>query len=225
MSEAFPAAAAFGDEQSVGLELPLLEASPVERADAARNRARILCAAERLFAERGAGCVSMDEVADAAGVGKGTLFRRFGSRAALALAVLSEHERAFQEQLIRGEPPLGPGAPPLERLIAFGHAVLDRLDAHAELLFAAEGGGARFGAPPYAVYRLHMALLLDEVDPSCDAEFLAESLLATLGADFFLYMRDVREMPLERLKDGWETLVRGTVGGIATSARRTSAST
>ena len=208
-------AAPHTDLQAAALELPLIEASPVERADAARNRTRILCAAERLFAERGAGCVSMDEVAEAAGVGKGTLFRRFGSRAALALAVLSEHERAFQEELIRGEPPLGPGAPALERLIAFGHAVLDRLDAHAELLFAAEGGGARFGAPPYAVYRLHMALLLDEVDPSCDAEFLAESLLATLGADFFLYMRDVREMPLARLKAGWETLVRGTVAAAA----------
>ncbi|HTC72278.1 MAG TPA: hypothetical protein VK655_05280, partial [Solirubrobacteraceae bacterium] len=91
-------------------------------------------------------------------------------------------------------------------------------DTHAELLFAAEGGGARFGAPPYAVYRLHMALLLDELDPSCDAEFLAESLLAALGADFFLYMRDVREMPLERLKTGWETLVRGTVGGAASAS-------
>lgn len=219
MSEVFPAAATHSEEHSAGLELPVIGASPVERSDAARNRARILCTAERLFAERGAACVSMDEVADAAGVGKGTLFRRFGSRAALALAVLSEHERAFQEQLIRGEPPLGPGAPPLERLIAFGHAVLDRLDAHAELLFAAEGGGARFGAPPYAVYRLHMALLLDEVDPRCDADFLAESLLASLGADFFLYMRDVREMPLERLKSGWETFVRGTVAGAA-SARR-----
>jgi AcrR family transcriptional regulator len=213
-----PPATAHADEHSALVELPLIEASPVERADAARNRARILCTAERLFAERGAGCVSMDEVADAAGVGKGTLFRRFGSRAALALAVLSEHERAFQEQLIRGEPPLGPGAPALERLVAFGHAVLERLDTHAELLFAAEGGGARFGAPPYAVYRLHMALLLDELDPSCDAEFLAESLLATLGADFFLYMRDVRGMPLARLKAGWETLVRGTVSGAASAS-------
>ena len=77
-------AAPDSDQHAAGLELPLIEASPVERADAARNRTRILCAAERLFAERGAGCVSMDEVAEAAGVGKGTLFRRFGSRAALA---------------------------------------------------------------------------------------------------------------------------------------------
>lgn len=200
------------------LELPQIEPESSERADAARNRERILCAAARLFAERGAGCVSMDEIAQAADVGKGTLFRRFGSRAALARAVLSERERAFQEEIIRGAPPLGPGVPPLERLIAFGHAVLDALDAHAELIFAGEGGGSRFASPPYAVYRLHIALLLGEVDPDCDAEFLAESLLAALGADFFLYMRDVREMPLERLKAGWETLVRATVGAAASAS-------
>jgi AcrR family transcriptional regulator len=205
------------------LELPQVEPEVVERADAARNRERILCEAARLFSERGAGCVSMEEVADAAGVGKGTLFRRFGSRAALARAVLSERERGFQERIIRGEPPLGPGVPPLQRLVAFGHAVLENLDSDAELALAGEVGGARFAAPPYAVYRLHMTLLLREVDPRCDAELLAESLLAALGADFFLYMRDLREMPLERLKAGWETLVRGTVGA-ASGASAASAS-
>jgi AcrR family transcriptional regulator len=201
------------------LELPLIEPQSTERADAARNRVSILCAAQRLFAERGAGCVSMDEVAEAAGVGKGTLFRRFGSRAALARAVLSERERAFQEHIIRGDPPLGPGAPPRQRLIAFGHAVLDLLDGQAELLLAAEGGAARFASPPYAVYRLHMTLLLREADPNCDAEYLAETLLACLGADFFLYLREAREMGLARLKAGWEELVRGTVPAQSLEAR------
>jgi AcrR family transcriptional regulator len=199
-------------------ELPQIGPESGERADAARNRERILCTAARLFSERGAGCVSMDEVASAAGVGKGTLFRRFGSRAALARAVLSERERAFQEEIIRGDPPLGPGAPPLARLVAFGHAVLDALDSHADLALAAEFSGARFAAPAYAIYRLHIALLLGEVGPGCDAEFLAESLLAALGADFFLYMRDVRGMPLERLKAGWETLVRASVGAAASAS-------
>jgi AcrR family transcriptional regulator len=200
-------------EPPMALELPQIETSSSERADAVRNRERILCAAQRLFTEHGAGCVSMDAVAEAAGVGKGTLFRRFGSRAALARAVLSERERAFQEHIIRGAPPLGPGAPPRERLIAFGHAVLQLLDGQAELIVAAEGGAARFASPPYAVYRLHITLLLREADPGCDAEFLAEMLLACLGADFFLYLREVREMPLERLQAGWEELVRKTIPG------------
>lgn len=188
-------------------ELPLLESDTPERADAARNRERILCAAARLFRERGAGCVSMDDVAQAAGVGKGTLFRRFGSRAALARAVLSEHESALQESFIRGAPPLGPGAPPRERLVAFGEAWLDMMAVHAELLAAAEVASARFDAAPYAVRRLHLTLLLREADPGCDAEVISELLLTALSAEWFIYMREVRELPLERLKRGWAELV------------------
>jgi AcrR family transcriptional regulator len=192
-------------------ELPVIETEAVERQDAARNRERILCAARRLFDERGAGCVSMDDVAEAAGVGKGTLFRRFGSRASLAAAVLSERERALQEAIIRGAPPLGPGAPATERLVAFGEAMLDMLEAHSELLLAAETGPARYTHPAYAVHRLHAALLLSEASPGCDAELLADSLLAGLGAELFVYLRQVREMPLDRLKDGWQALVERTV--------------
>src|SRR5258705_11363848 len=103
-------------------DLPQLEPDSSERADAARNRERILCAARRLFDERCAGCVSMDDVAEAAGVGKGTLFRRFGSRASLAAAVLSERERRFQEGIIRREPPLRPRALPQEPLVALAEA-------------------------------------------------------------------------------------------------------
>jgi AcrR family transcriptional regulator len=192
-------------------ELPLIVPESLERADAARNRERILCAARRLFDERGAGCVSMDEIAETAGVGKGTLFRRFGSRAALAAAVLSERERDFQEGFIRGEPPLGPGAPAQERLSAFGESMLDILEAHTELLLAAETGPARFAHPAYVVHRLHVMLLLREADPGCDAEMLADTLLAALGVELFIYLRRVRGMSLTRLKDGWRELVRRTI--------------
>ena len=192
---------------SNGFELPVIAEEAGARADASRNRARILEAAARLFAERGPECVSMDCIAEAAGVGKGTVFRRFGSRAALAQAVLSESESEFQETIIRGAPPLGPGAPPCERLIAFGEGVLDHLDSHAALIAAAELGGARFSSAPYGVYRAHVALLLAEADPACDADALAEMLLATLTADLFIHMRALREIPLERLKAGWRELV------------------
>ena len=73
-----------------------------ERADARRNRERILCAAARLIDEKGIDCMSMGDVAHAAGVGKGTLYRRFGDRAALLRALISEPEQEFQDNLIRG---------------------------------------------------------------------------------------------------------------------------
>ncbi|MGW4659147.1 helix-turn-helix domain-containing protein [Streptomyces sp. NPDC004279] len=82
-----------------------------ERADAARNRARLLEAAARLVAESGAGQVTMQAVAEAAGVGKGTLFRRFGDRDGLLLALLDEAEEAFQEAYTSGPPsPAGTGS-------------------------------------------------------------------------------------------------------------------
>jgi len=95
-------------------DLPLIQDGPPprERADAARNRLRILEAAARLVDERGIEHVSMEDVACTAGVGTGTLYRRFGDRAGLALALLEEDTREFQNALIAGEPPLGPARPP-----------------------------------------------------------------------------------------------------------------
>jgi AcrR family transcriptional regulator len=190
------------------IQLPLIVPEGQPRADAARNRDRILCTAARLFGERGAQCVSMDEIAEAAGVGKGTVFRRFGSRAALAAAVLSEHESDFQEHIIRGCPPLGPGAPPSERLIAFGEGLLDLLHLHSALIAAADHGGARLLSAPYGVYRTHVTLLLREAEPGCDAELLADMLLSALSVELFIHLRRVQAMPLERLKAGWRELVR-----------------
>ena len=81
---------------------------PAERADAARNRLRVLEAFERLCARDGIDHVSMDAVAAEAGVGKGTIYRRFGDRSGLALALLGEDERKLQNAVLRGRTPLGP---------------------------------------------------------------------------------------------------------------------
>ena len=105
------------------IELPVV-GSPSVRSDAARNRMLILAAAERLFAKNGVTCTSMDAIAAEAGVGKGTLFRRFGDRGSLVFALLDSTAREFQDRFISGPPPLGPGAPPVERLTAFGEALL-----------------------------------------------------------------------------------------------------
>jgi AcrR family transcriptional regulator len=190
--------------------LPTIDAEPCERADAARNRRRILAAAARLIEERGVEHVSMDAIAADAGVGKGTLFRRFGDRSGLVMALLDERTREFQDRLIRGEPPLGPGAPPAERIIAFGRGMLALLEAHGEMLLAAELGArwVRGEAGVYALYRTHLAMLVRECSPELDDEYLAEALLAPLGPETFLYLRKGRSLPLERIEAGYEQLVR-----------------
>lgn len=197
-------------------ELPVLGGELGERADARRNRLKILEAAERLFAENGCEAVSMDAVAEAAGVGKGTLYRRFGDRSGLARAVLNEREREFQESLIRGEPPLGPGAPPAARLVAFGHGVLELVESHGDLIMAAQHGraGARFAGPVYATYRQHVAMLLGELDPRIDSGYFADVLLAALNAEMYDFWRAEAGITHERLADGFAELVRAVAASV-----------
>jgi AcrR family transcriptional regulator len=188
--------------------LPVLDGTPCERADAARNRRRILEAAAELIDEQGAEHVSMEAIAEAAGVGKGTLFRRFGDRVGLMNALLDERERDLQEAMIRGAAPLGPGAPPVERIVAFGRALLAHIESNGELLLSAERGAARFNARVYVFYRTHLLTLIRDAAPEADADYLADVLLAPLAARFHLYMRRAREFDLERLETGYEDLVR-----------------
>jgi AcrR family transcriptional regulator len=194
----------------VPLDLPLAEPDPqlTERADAARNRRRILAAAAALVEERGIDSVSMQDVARAASVGTGTLYRRFGDRAGLALALLDEHTRAFQDALIAGPPPLGPGAPAADRLHAFGAGYLDLLERHAEILLAASPTLGR-GDAPQELLATHLVILLREATPHVDPEFAARALLASLGPGQFLYLRRHLGWPVERVRRGWCELVDG----------------
>jgi AcrR family transcriptional regulator len=75
---------------SLGAIATTEESSPALRADAARNRLRILAAAADVFAERGLDA-STAEIARRAGVGEATLFRRFPSKFDLVVAILAEH--------------------------------------------------------------------------------------------------------------------------------------
>jgi AcrR family transcriptional regulator len=67
------------------------------RADAARNRVRLLDAATASFAERGVE-TSLDDIAKAAGVGIGTLYRHFPTREDLVLAVYGAQIEALDER-------------------------------------------------------------------------------------------------------------------------------
>jgi AcrR family transcriptional regulator len=190
-------------------ELPLADGEQRERADAQRNRLKVLIAAEKLFACHGVENVSMDAIAAEAGVGKGTLFRRFGDRAGLALALLEEHTAAMQEGMIRGPAPLGPGAPPKERLAAMARAQLALLEDHHDLMAAADKGraGTRFNSGPYVFLRVHATMLIREADPETDAEVVADVLLACLSADAFRYWRRSRGFDVERIAAAFDVLV------------------
>jgi AcrR family transcriptional regulator len=185
--------------------LPILGQDVRERSDAARNREALLVAAKRLVDRCGVAAVTTEAVAEAAGVGKGTVFRRFGSRAGLMAALLDQFESDWQASVIGGPPPLGPGAPPRDRLMAFGRSRLEQNLRGEALIRAAAAAPTR----NYAVYSFaatHLRYLLDQLDVAGDIALLATDLLAPLEVVILQQHIEIEGMSVERIAAGWEDL-------------------
>ena len=181
------------------------------RADAARNQELILAAAERVIAEAGAAGVTIAAVAEAAGVGNATVIRRFGGKAGLLGALLGEHERRLQEEIIRGRPPLGPGAPPLERIEEFLARLAKLYLRELDLLYASEtaAAGARYRIGAHGAWRQHVTMLIHAARPDLDAPLVAHLLLAPLDAEALVETRRLRRAAA--LPDALRALARGAL--------------
>jgi AcrR family transcriptional regulator len=201
-----------GVERLVELSVSAPQGPQRERGDAARNRALVLDAARRLVAQRGPDAVTMDDVAAAAGVGKGTLFRRFGSRAGLMVVLLDEDERASQQAFLFGPPPLGPDAPPLDRLVAFGRERMRFAHAHHELLSAANRDPHLRHVGAAVVQRTHVRVLLKSAKSTGDLDVQTDALLALLDADYIEHQLNDGGHTLKTLGDAWESLARKLCG-------------
>jgi polyketide synthase 12 len=190
-----------------------LRAAHAERADAARNRRRLLATARQILAEQGADKLTMDGLAERAGLGKGTVFRRFGTRAGIFAALLDDDERAFQEQVLAGPPPLGPGAAPLDRLIAYGRARTGFLIEHRGIARAAlDGQQPRPAGSQSPMSQLHIRILLGQMDlGDADLDMLAVQLTGALDGPLLLYLSasDLTAAPeaAERIASSWQGLV------------------
>ena len=192
---------------------------PAERADAARNRRHLLATAREILAEQGAGQLTMDGLAERAGLGKGTVFRRFGTRAGIFQALLDDEERDFQQAVLSGPPPLGPGATPLDRLIAYGRARTGFLISHRGIARAALDGRERVPAGRQSpMSREHIRFLLAGMHlAAVDLDVLAIQLTAALDGPPLLFLssdlldEDAADVTA-RLGRGWEDLARRITG-------------
>jgi AcrR family transcriptional regulator len=189
-------------------------APPAERADAARNRLHLLTTAREMLAEQGPDRLTMDGLAQRAGLGKGTVFRRFGTRAGIFQALLDDDERSFQQQVLSGPPPLGPGAPPLARLIAYGRARVGFMIGHREIARATlDGSQAVPAGRRTPMSQVHIRVLLGQLSlGTADLEMLTVQLAAALDGPVLLYLSSdelteaVGELD-ERIGQAWQDLV------------------
>jgi AcrR family transcriptional regulator len=203
----------------------LWDRPPPERADAARNRAHLLSTARAMLAESGQDKLTMDALAERAGLGKGTVFRRFGTRAGIFQALLDDEERDFQQRVLSGPPPLGPGADALDRLIAYGQARAAFLIRHREIARAAIDGSQPVPAGRRTpLSELHIRVLLGQMNlGAADLDLLAVQLTAALDGPLLLYLSavDLADAPDDmegRLASSWEDLIKRVCRSTARGA-------
>ncbi|MEV5647318.1 helix-turn-helix domain-containing protein [Nocardia sp. NPDC052254] len=185
-----------------------------ERADAVRNREHLVRTAREMLAEQGVDKVTMDGLAERADLGKGTVFRHFGTRAGIFRALLDADERRFQEQVLSGPPPLGPGAEPVERLVAYGRARIDFLLDHQAIARAAIERNQTVPVTDPSVTQLHIRMLLRRAASMSSLDGVSVQLTAALEGPLLLYLSrpeaGTNSMPEETssfLGDAWQTLI------------------
>ena len=192
---------------------PVIWGAPhAERADAARNRVHLLTTARQMLAEQDAARLTMDGLAERAGLGKGTVFRRFGTRAGIFQALLDDDERAFQQQVLSGPPPLGPGAAPLERLTAYGRARASFLVRRRDIARAAlDGSQPRPAGSRTPMSQIHIRMLLAQLSLArVDLDMLTVQLAAALDGPVLLYLSSVEladaDEVEQRIGQAWQDL-------------------
>ncbi|WP_333736267.1 TetR/AcrR family transcriptional regulator [Streptomyces sp. IBSBF 2806] len=173
------------------------------RKDATRNRAAILAAADTLFARLGSPeDVTMADIAAAAGVGKGTLFRAFDDRPGLLRALYEARLEPLREAVEAGPPPLGPATPPRQRALALLDAVLCfKLDNRRLALALEESGSSSpYQAEHYERWHGLLRAVLDQVPGLTDSDFTAHALLAATRADLVEHLAGQERIPRERMR-------------------------
>ncbi|MDT0612962.1 TetR/AcrR family transcriptional regulator [Streptomyces lancefieldiae] len=188
------------------------------RKDAVRNRQAVLAAADALFAHRESPeDVTMADIAAAAGVGKGTLFRAFGDRTGLIRALYEARLEPVREAVEAGPPPLGPATPPRQRVPALLDAVLCfKLDNRRLALALEEGGnGSPYQAEHYERWHGLLQGVLEQIPGLTGSAFTAHALLAATRADLVEHLAGRERVPRDRMRAQLADFTAGVLDGGA----------
>jgi AcrR family transcriptional regulator len=204
-----------------GLPKPPLLHERSERRDASEHRQHILEVAQHLFSEHGVDAVSMHQIARVAGVGQGTLYRRYARKGELCMDLLSEH----YEQLVKviaAQFAAKVASSPLERLDDILTLLITFLEEQSPLLGPTAITGvpnvlcddaensSRFSLQSISWYRWLHDLIAElfteavgqgELAP-LDTSYTADAILATLHPLIYRMQRQERGFSAERILQG-----------------------
>ncbi len=177
------------------------------RADAIKNRALLLATAKRLFTQQKVADVTMSAVADAAGVGKGTLYRHFENKFELSMALLDEDQRDLQDRTLRQMRDEGATIKTLQWFIA---EVLLFTERNSELLCASAGESGPAGSlahPAHWWWRVTLRGMVAQINTACNADYVADAIFVLLDVHNVYFLRQERGYSLEQVTTNMQAMV------------------
>ncbi len=176
------------------------------RADAVKNREKLLETAAALFDSEGVEAVSMTQIAQSAGVGKGTLYRHFSDKNEICQALLDADQRDLQDRTLsysRANPD------PCEALRWFVGEVARFVDRNDDLLYAgAEAGSVSLIAyPAHQWWRQTIRGLLIRMNVAGDVDYMADTLYAMLDVNMIRFQRRGLGYDFDRILEGLNLLL------------------
>ncbi len=203
--------------------------SRAERRDAAEHRRRILAVARALFAERGVDAVSMHQIARAAGVGQGTLYRRYADKGLLCIDLLGDSFVRLRDEILSYLDSDSAPASALDRLDGVLARIVAIIEENSMLLDAAcEGSqGAGYHSPFYRWLHHMIGTLLERAAAAgecddLDVPYAADAIMAAISPLLYRHQRRDLGFPPERIMQGLRRLyVDGlrALGGQSTRPR------
>jgi AcrR family transcriptional regulator len=186
----------------VSVDAPILPHDPrPTRADAVKNREHLLETARALFAQHGASSVSMSAIAEAAQVGKGTLYRHFPGKAQLCHELLHAEQRDLQDRtlaMVRTNPDA------LACLHTFLREALEFVTRNHELMFDQYNAAllVSLDHPAHLWWRQTIRGLLARLAPTLDLDYAADVLYVLLDPRTVHFQTHAHHFSTDRILDG-----------------------